>query len=265
MKFLSSLILILTAAVVIPDLAYAVPDIYAPWNCGEIHPVSYMHADRKTWDFNMPVGTPIAAPDDGEILFIKQDSNEKCSSCASNYLVMKLSDGNAIQFQHLMYHGVPVKIGQKVSRGSIIAYSGETGPVARPLLHVQMQSCSDNWACSADKLLVFSFKNSGSFFTGQQIKSNNCCQGMICDNSKPDKIVQIGDPIDSVDVPPANSPDDTPSDIPPQNIPNAANPWDNADCSSLTLSGQQTSMTSVLILMLFFASVLFRRKLYRTS
>lgn len=90
-------------------------------------------------DFSLPVGTPIYAAREGEVVGIDVSSNLGGASPAyrpyMNYLNIRHSDGTLGNYYHLKYGGAAVKIGDKVKRGDLIAYSGNTGYTTAPHLH----------------------------------------------------------------------------------------------------------------------------------
>jgi murein DD-endopeptidase MepM/ murein hydrolase activator NlpD len=94
---------------------------------------------KHSIDFVVPEGTPIKAPDDGVVLAVKDSSNQGGSSkkynFKTNFILLKHKNKEGTIFEHLRYNGSKVKTGDKVKRGQIIGYSGNTGWSLGPHLH----------------------------------------------------------------------------------------------------------------------------------
>lgn len=92
-------------------------------------------------DFIIPEGTPIKASADGIIVDIKQDSNvgglDESFDKFGNYIEIGHGNNEYSIYEHIRENGALVKIGEKVSAGQIIGYSGNTGWMAHlgPHLH----------------------------------------------------------------------------------------------------------------------------------
>ena len=90
-------------------------------------------------DFPVPVGTPIYAAREGIVVGAEGSNNFGGASPEyrqyANYVIIEHSDGTMGNYYHLKQGGVAVAIGQKVSRGDLIGYSGNTGFTSGPHLH----------------------------------------------------------------------------------------------------------------------------------
>ncbi|MCD4668428.1 MAG: M23 family metallopeptidase, partial [Sulfurimonas sp.] len=90
-------------------------------------------------DFGMPEGTKICAAREGTVVKTKENSNkggyDKKFSSFGNHITIEHSDCTFSTYYHLKKNGVLVKIGQKIDRGEIIGYSGNTGYSSGPHLH----------------------------------------------------------------------------------------------------------------------------------
>ena len=96
------------------------------------------------WDFDMPTGSVVEAARAGVVRFVGQDSNIggvnwKEDISQANYVVVDHGDGTSAAYLHVMYHGALVKVGDHVSQGQPIAYSGATGFASGPHLHFQVE------------------------------------------------------------------------------------------------------------------------------
>jgi murein DD-endopeptidase MepM/ murein hydrolase activator NlpD len=95
-------------------------------------------------DFLVPIGTPIYAAASGTVVWIKDDSkvggeNKKKYWNLGNRIVIKHKNGEYTAYEHLKYKGVVVKVGQKVRKGQLIGYSGNTGwSTIGPHLHFEV-------------------------------------------------------------------------------------------------------------------------------
>lgn len=93
------------------------------------HPVTGRVAPHNGVDFAVPVGTPIVASGDGEILI------SRYSSTAGNYIAIRHGKQYATRYMHLSK--LLVKPGQIVKRGDTIGLSGNTGRSTGPHLHYE--------------------------------------------------------------------------------------------------------------------------------
>lgn len=78
-------------------------------------------------DIAVPIGTPVLSPADGEVTSIYSNAT------GGNQLIVTHANGYQSGYAHLKSYNVYV--GQKVSRGQKIAYSGNTGNSTGPHLH----------------------------------------------------------------------------------------------------------------------------------
>ena len=124
--------------------------IYAlPYASSEHYPVtqgyfgSYSHnrgtESEYAVDFAMPEGTTVRAARAGQVVEYRDDSNaggdSKSFEKDANEIVISHGDGTYATYVHLKQHGVLVKLGQKVTVGTPIGLSGNTGWSTRPHLH----------------------------------------------------------------------------------------------------------------------------------
>jgi len=90
-------------------------------------------------DFLCKEGTSIKAAFSGKVVFIKQDSKiggpSKKYWNEGNRILISHKNGEYSEYEHFKYHGVKVKVNQKVRKGQIIGYSGNTGFSFGPHLH----------------------------------------------------------------------------------------------------------------------------------
>lgn len=118
-----------------------------PYKKGSSYMVSQGYNGTKTHkgtsaysiDFAMPIGTKVYAARKGVVVKLKDDSNEggydKKYASSGNYVRIMHSDGTFATYYHLKQRGVLVSIGQKVSQGEALGYSGNTGYSSGPHLH----------------------------------------------------------------------------------------------------------------------------------
>lgn len=103
---------------------------------------NFSHQNVKALDFTMPVGTPITAIRDGIVIQLVEKNVLVCpkKECAkyNNYVIIYHSDGTFAEYTHLKRNGVLVNVGDKVSKGQVIASSGNTGYSSGPHLHLMV-------------------------------------------------------------------------------------------------------------------------------
>ncbi len=103
--------------------------ISSHFNPRRFHPITGRVAPHRGVDFSMPVGTPILAVGDGEVVVAKYDS------AAGYYLTIRHGRQYSTRYMHLKK--ILVKQGDKVKRGDRIALSGNTGRSTGPHLHYE--------------------------------------------------------------------------------------------------------------------------------
>ncbi|HEX5329585.1 M23 family metallopeptidase [Sulfuricurvum sp.] len=90
-------------------------------------------------DFPVPVGTPIYAAREGIVVGSEGSNNIGGVGAEyrqyANYVIIEHSDGTMGNYYHLKQQGAVAAIGQKVSKGDLIGYSGNTGNTSGPHLH----------------------------------------------------------------------------------------------------------------------------------
>jgi murein DD-endopeptidase MepM/ murein hydrolase activator NlpD len=90
-------------------------------------------------DFDMPVGTPVHAARSGVVARVEESHSKGCweDGCGryANFIVILHSDGTTGEYYHLNKNGSLVDVGENVSQGQLIAYSGNTGHTTMPHLH----------------------------------------------------------------------------------------------------------------------------------
>ncbi len=126
-----------------------------PYESGTSHRVTQGYHGRLTHqgqeqyavDFAMREGTPVCAARDGVVVDLKESSKSggprKSYRKLSNYVSIAHADGTIGEYHHLQHNGVLVEIGQRVTAGTVIALSGNTGYSTRPHLHFGVYSPVD--------------------------------------------------------------------------------------------------------------------------
>ena len=106
------------------------------------HQESYKNGMYKhSVDFVVPEGTQVRAAADGKVIETKSDSTIHGKTDRfdefTNYIEIEHRNGEYSWYEHLKKNGVLVKPGERVKRGQVIGYSGETGWIAHlgPHLH----------------------------------------------------------------------------------------------------------------------------------
>jgi len=100
------------------------------FNPRRLNPVTGRIAPHKGVDFALPIGTPVLAVGDGEVVMAKN------GGAAGNYVAIRHGRQYTTRYMHLSK--ALVKPGQKVKRGDRIALSGNTGRSTGPHLHYEV-------------------------------------------------------------------------------------------------------------------------------
>ncbi|NPV42046.1 MAG: M23 family metallopeptidase [Anaerolineae bacterium] len=129
--------------------AQAIYTYELPFAAGTTHKVSQDYSSsHPAYDFSMSAGTPIYAVSQGEVISVKENTKDSCyrtskphcsKPCeqSGNYIVIKNNNGNRDVYVHIKLNGSVVNIGDNISKGQLIGYSGNTGCSEAPHLHYQ--------------------------------------------------------------------------------------------------------------------------------
>jgi murein DD-endopeptidase MepM/ murein hydrolase activator NlpD len=100
------------------------------------------------YDFQMPLGSPVAAARSGEVVKVVEDHNDGTRVPGEeNFIVIRHSDGSFARYYHLTRGGALVSAGDKVSQGDRIGLSGNSGASAGPHLHFDVTEKCYDWGC----------------------------------------------------------------------------------------------------------------------
>ncbi|WP_370627591.1 murein DD-endopeptidase MepM [Sodalis sp. CWE] len=100
------------------------------FNLYRFNPITRRITPHQGVDFAVPIGTPVLAVGDGEVIVSKR------GGAAGNYVSIRHDRQYTTRYMHLKK--MFVKPGQKVRRGDRIALSGNTGRSTAPHLHYEM-------------------------------------------------------------------------------------------------------------------------------
>ncbi len=101
-------------------------------------------------DWDMPQGTPILAAREGVVVgtraTMSQGGPEEKYRNSANFVLIRHPDGTIGSYDHLKQGGVAVNVGQNVSRGTLLGYSGNTGFSGGPHLHFVVFRAKDGFS-----------------------------------------------------------------------------------------------------------------------
>jgi murein DD-endopeptidase MepM/ murein hydrolase activator NlpD len=106
---------------------------------------AFSHSGENQYaiDFKMDEGTPVYAARDGIVVRVKEDSHVGGPSLAyadrENAIMVAHEDGSFGNYAHLRYQGAEVEVGDEVTAGQLIGYSGDTGVSSGPHLHFDVR------------------------------------------------------------------------------------------------------------------------------
>lgn len=98
-----------------------------------LDPILKVRRPHHGVDFSLPIGSPVYATGDGEISLIRHNK----ISGYGNQIEVNHGFGYKTKYAHLSE--IIVKSGQKVKRGELIGYSGNTGKSTAPHLHYEVK------------------------------------------------------------------------------------------------------------------------------
>ena len=129
------------------DVEYSYPLRIEQVKVGQAFGGSFSHNDaqnRYAVDFAAPIGTPVLAARDGQVMQVESDfdkaglNSEKYGGRA-NFVRILHDDGSMAVYAHLQNSGVLARVGQRVRAGQQIGLSGNTGFTSGPHLHFAVQ------------------------------------------------------------------------------------------------------------------------------
>lgn len=96
-------------------------------------------------DFVMPIGTPIVAAREGEVVAARDSfPDHNGVDLEENFVFIRHADSTVARYFHLTEDGAEVAVGDHVAQGQVIGRSGNTGQSGGPHLHFDVQSCGPN-------------------------------------------------------------------------------------------------------------------------
>ncbi len=114
-------------------------------NCG---PHSHDGRFNFSFDFRMPMRTPIIAARDGVVDAVRESKPDGTNRVGDeNYVIIDHGDGEYSRYIHLTSDGGLVSRGERVARGDTIALSGDSGRSAFPHLHFDVVDGCTNGIC----------------------------------------------------------------------------------------------------------------------
>ena len=114
-------------------------------NCGR-----HSHDGRFnfSFDFRMPMRTPVIAVRDGIVSAVRESSPDGTDRIGDeNYVIIDHGDGEYSRYIHLTTDGALVTKGERVALGDTIALSGDSGRSAFPHLHFDVVDGCTNGVC----------------------------------------------------------------------------------------------------------------------
>ena len=122
-----------------------------PWQVGKSYVLtqgnctleshSLVEKQHMSFDFRMPIGTPIHAIEDGRVAAVIENFGDNVDNKfdQANLVALEHNGGILSWYMHLQNEGVVVEVDDYVQQGELIAYSGNTGNSAYPHLHIYAQ------------------------------------------------------------------------------------------------------------------------------
>jgi hypothetical protein len=117
-------------------------DYILPYPTGKAYPLNQTycgppsgHHNQLAYDFLIPIGNEVVAARSGVVRALREDSPDDGQGSQHNHVLIEHADGTVGFYAHLKQSGVLVEVGDDVTAGQLIAYSGHSGTTDVPHLH----------------------------------------------------------------------------------------------------------------------------------
>ncbi len=118
-------------------------DYILPYPVGSSYSIGLSHCggsyhgigqpDQFAIDFQMSIGSTISASRAGVVVFVEESGLD--GEFPNNKIVIEHGDATYAQYMHLTYEGALVNVGDNITIGQRIGFSGSTGLAGYPHLH----------------------------------------------------------------------------------------------------------------------------------
>lgn len=102
--------------------------IGSKYSHSRMHPILRIRRPHYGVDYSAPVGTPVHAIGDGEVIEMANKSE------AGNMVRIRHNSVYSTAYLHLAYYGKGIEVGRRVKQGDVIGYVGSTGLSTGPHL-----------------------------------------------------------------------------------------------------------------------------------
>lgn len=114
------------------------------------------HNGWIAYDFDLAIGDSVLASREGRVSYTEQrwpDADRVCGHENSVWVVH--DDGTVMAYAHLTTDGVRVRVGDRVTAGTLVGLSGDSGCSSGPHLHVVLFRDATNFDKESSRPLNF--------------------------------------------------------------------------------------------------------------
>jgi hypothetical protein len=126
---------------------------------GNLSALSHDGWQEYAYDFVMPVGTPVCAAREGQVVSVVDEHDGNGLMSPGNFIDILHRDGTIAEYVHIRQGGSRVAVGDRVEQGDLIAESGNVGYSLQAHLHFHVVKMSWSGSVQNRRTIPVSFSD----------------------------------------------------------------------------------------------------------